>query len=138
MIVTVQPPVQAPTVVDTPARLVCVLFSSVTARVAPAQACGTLRTLTWVTLPLLSTLRVAVSADEVQPVTAALPAESFPVLRPRLAAEATPTDSKVAVSARRGFGEPLHCSRLPTRTGRGAWTAPRSLSAGTEDPLLTR
>jgi hypothetical protein len=35
---TVQPPVQVPTVVDALTRLVCELFSSVTARVSPAQA----------------------------------------------------------------------------------------------------
>ena len=61
--VTVQPPgARADDRRCTP-RLSCELFCSVTARVSPAQACGTFSTLTWVTLPLLSTLRVAVSGD---------------------------------------------------------------------------
>ena len=38
-------------------RLVCEAFSSVTASVSPEHACGTFRTLTWVTLLLLFTFR---------------------------------------------------------------------------------
>jgi hypothetical protein len=46
----------------------------------------------------LSTLRVAVSAD-VHLAATALPAESCPVVRPRLAAAATPTDRSRAITA---------------------------------------
>ncbi|MBW8741055.1 MAG: hypothetical protein JF623_00175 [Acidobacteria bacterium] len=99
MRVTVQPPLHVPTTAETAPRLVFVLFWRVTASVSAAHACGTPVTLTWVTLPLLSTFRVVVSDDDVQPLTVALPAPSFPVLRPRLAAEATPTDTSAAVSA---------------------------------------
>jgi hypothetical protein len=49
-------------------------------------------------LPLLSTLRVEVSDDPVHPLTAALPAPRFPEVRPRLAAEATPTVSSIVVT----------------------------------------
>src|SRR4029078_12238540 len=102
----------------------------------PAHACGTLRTLTWVTLPLVSTLRVAVSDDDVQPLTATLPAPSFPVVRPRLAAEAPPTDRRPAVSAmRRILVSRFTSHHLPTGSERGTEMAPRSLSAGTETLL---
>ena len=96
---TVQPPVHVPTVVDAAPRLVCEPFSSVTASVSPEHACGTLRTLTWVTLPLLSTLRVAVREDEVQRPTAALPAESCLEPIPRVAAAAKPAVSTVIAVA---------------------------------------
>ena len=39
---TVQPPVHVPTSVEAAPRLACELFSSVTASVSPAHACGTL------------------------------------------------------------------------------------------------
>jgi hypothetical protein len=44
-------------------------------------------------------LRVAVRDEDVQPLTTALPAPSFDEVRPRLAAEAMPTDRSAAVSA---------------------------------------
>src|ERR1700746_3899119 len=96
---TVHPPVHVPTIAEALPRLAWELFSRVTASTSPAHACGTLVTLTWVTLPLLSPFRVAVREDEVQPLTVALPAPSFPEVRPRLAAEAIPTDKSAAVSA---------------------------------------
>src|SRR6185312_5220769 len=105
------------------------------ATVWPAHACGTLRTLTWVTLPLLSTLRVAVSDDDVQPLTATLPAPSFPEVRPRVAAEATPTETSAAVSAMpKILVSRFTAHHLPTGSRRGAEMTPRSLSAGTETP----
>src|SRR5436190_6968791 len=107
------------------------------ASVWPAHACGTLRTLTWVTLPLLSTLRVAVSDEEVQPVTVTLPAPSFPEVRPRLAAEATPTTRSAAVSAMpKILVSRFTHHHLPTGSQRGAEMAPRSLIRRYGDPCL--
>src|SRR5207253_11033745 len=97
------------------------------------HACGTLVTLIWVTLPLLSTFRVAVSDDDVQPLTVALSAPSFPVLRPRLAAEATPTDRSAAVSAiPKVLVSRFTPHHLPTGSERGAETGAPPVTAGTE------
>jgi hypothetical protein len=120
VIETVQPPVHVPTVVEAEPRLACVLFSSVTASVSPAHACGTLRTLTWVTLLLLSTLRVAVRADVVQRPTVACPAESFAETSPRVAAAATPTVSRVIAIAMPRMRVSLFTYYLPGIGGGGA------------------
>ena len=76
--VTVQPPVHVPTSWRRPRGSVRAVLQGDGERSACACLRDTQGTLTCVTLPLLLTLRVAVSDDEVQPVTAALPAPSFP------------------------------------------------------------
>src|SRR5262249_30854096 len=86
------------------------------------------RTLTWVTLPLLSTLRVAAREDEVQPPTAALPADSRPEVIPRLAAAATPTDRRPALrTTPRMLTNRCICSPPRNRRDRGRrWGPARS------------
>src|SRR6476661_8168577 len=72
-------------------------LASVTLSVSPAHAAGTPVTTNWVKLPLLSTLRVALSDATPHDVTEALPAESACEPRARLAA--APQAANVAATA---------------------------------------